>query len=291
MKRLTLLLFVLAGTAFQLHAQAPKPFLPAGTQIHRDLAYLEGGHARQKLNLYLPSPGSKPYPLVIWIHGGGWKNGSKDGNPPALRLLEYGYAVASIGYRLSGDALFPAQIEDCQAAVRWLRAHAPEYGIDPDHFGAWGSSAGGHLVALLGTSGNAKAFGNSADGQVSTRVQAVCDYYGPTDFLQMGGRHAEARSPESLLLGGPIAENKDKAAQANPLTYVDKEDPPFLIVHGTEDPAVPFSQSILLKDALEKRGVPVEFLPLEGAGHGGRAFADPDVIKKVEKFFGQHLKR
>ena len=121
----------------------------------RDLAYVSGGHARQKLDLYLPKSDG-PLPLVIWIHGGGWRQGTKGGNLPALRLARRGYAVASLDYRLSGDAKFPAQIEDCKAAVRWLRAHVKKYNLNPDRFGAWGSSAGGHLVALLGTSGGVK---------------------------------------------------------------------------------------------------------------------------------------
>ncbi len=129
--------------------------VPQGVTAHRDLAYVTSGHDRQKLDLYVPDQPDGPLPLIIWVHGGGWAAGSKDGCPP-LRggYTRRGYAVASIGYRLSGDAIFPAQIEDCKAAIRWLRAHAKEYNLDPDHFAAWGSSAGGHLVALLGTSGN-----------------------------------------------------------------------------------------------------------------------------------------
>jgi hypothetical protein len=155
----------------------------AGVKSHRDLVYVEGGHERHKLDLYLPEKADGPLPLIIWVHGGGWQNGSKDGCPP-LRggYIERGYAVASINYRLSGHAVFPAQIEDCKAAIRWLRAHAKEYGLDAKRFGVWGSSAGGHLVALLGTSGDVKEFDVGANLDQSSRVQAVCDYYGPTDF-------------------------------------------------------------------------------------------------------------
>src|SRR5204862_2061067 len=140
-------------------AQQQPPRVPDGVKAHRDLVYVEGGHERHKLDLYLPEKAAGPLPLLIWVHGGGWQNGSKDGCPP-LRggYLERGYAVASIGYRLSQHAVFPAQIEDCKAAIRWLRAHAQEYGLDKARFGVWGSSAGGHLVALIGTSGDVKAF-------------------------------------------------------------------------------------------------------------------------------------
>jgi acetyl esterase/lipase len=148
----------------------------AGVKAHRDLVYVEGGHERHKLDLYLPEKAEGPLPLLIWVHGGGWQNGSKDGCPP-LRAgyIERGYAVASINYRLSGHAVFPAQIEDCKAAIRWLRAHAKEYNLDAKRFGVWGSSAGGHLVALIGTSGDVKEFDVGDHLDQSSRVQAVCD--------------------------------------------------------------------------------------------------------------------
>ena len=157
--------------------------MPDGVKAHRDLVYVGNGHERHKLDLFVPEKADGPLPLIIWVHGGGWQNGSKDGCPP-LRdgYTERGYAVASINYRLSGHAVFPAQIEDCKAAIRWLRAHAKEYNLDPQRFGVWGSSAGGHLVALIGTSGDVKEFDVGANLDQSSRVQAVCDYYGPTDF-------------------------------------------------------------------------------------------------------------
>ncbi|OYW12849.1 MAG: hypothetical protein B7Z55_17880, partial [Planctomycetales bacterium 12-60-4] len=159
--------------------------LAADTRVLKDLKYVDDGHERHTLDLYIPAESKAPKPLVIWIHGGAWQNGSKE-NCPALGLTSQGFAVASINYRLSSHAPFPAQIQDCQAAVRWLRAHAGEYDLDPDKFGVWGSSAGGHLVALVGTTGDVDDFepiGGHRD--VSSQVQAVCDWYGPTDFLQM----------------------------------------------------------------------------------------------------------
>ncbi|MCX7825807.1 MAG: alpha/beta hydrolase, partial [Verrucomicrobiae bacterium] len=138
---------------------APPARVPDGVRAHRDLAYVENGHARQKLDLYLPEKAAAPLPLIIWVHGGGWAAGSKDQCQPLRSgYTSRGYAVASIGYRLSSDAIFPAQIEDCKAAIRWLRAHAKQYGLNPDRFGVWGSSAGGHLAALLGTTGGLKEF-------------------------------------------------------------------------------------------------------------------------------------
>jgi acetyl esterase/lipase len=208
--------------------------------------------------------------------------------------------VASIDYRLSGEAIFPAQIEDCKGAVRWLRARAKEHGLDPNHFGAWGSSAGGHLIALLGTTGGVKELEGTVGGNagVSSRVQAICDWYGPTDFLQMSAHapadsridHDAPNSPESQLIGGPIQENRGKAARANPITFVTRDDPPFLLMHGDRDNLVPLHQSELLHDALKRAGVEVTFRRLEGAGHGGAAFQAPDVLQQVVAFFDRHLK-
>ncbi len=271
-------------------AQPQKPKaneVPEGVTAHRDVEYVEKGHAPQKLDLFVPKS-EKPLPLVIWIHGGAWQTGGK-GNSAAMFLTTKGYAVASINYRLSQHAVFPAQIEDCKAAVRWLRENAKTYNLDADHFGAWGSSAGGHLVALLGTSGDVKELEGGKVEKTSSRVQCVVDYFGPTDFTKMGGNHDKAGSPESNLVGGPVQEKKEKAKAANPITYVDKDDPPFLIVHGDKDPLVPYSQSELLEAALKEVKVPVELVAIKGGGHGGPEFFAPPKQKLVEEFFGKHL--
>ena len=228
-------------------------------------------------------------PVIVWVHGGAWLAGSKE-QCPAVRFVRKGYAAASVNYRLSQHAKFPAQIEDCKAAIRWLRANAKEYGLDTGHVGVWGASAGGHLVALLGTTGSVKELeGEEGNLDQSSRVQAVVDWFGPTDFLQMGGSHNDARSPESQLIGGAIQEHKDQVARANPITYVSKDDPPFLIMHGDQDRTVPFSQSELLAEALKKAGVEVTLKPIKGAGHGGRGFGSPENDKLVEDFFAKHL--
>jgi acetyl esterase/lipase len=266
--------------------------------VLRDIAYVEGGHARQKLDLFLPakSDPARPRPLLIWVHGGAWMAGSKDQCfPLRLGFLERGYALASLGYRLSSDAVFPAQIEDCRAAVRWLRAHAAENGLDPERFAAWGSSAGGHLVALLGTSGGVKAFDVGTHPDVSTRVQAVVDYYGPTDFhafLATPGfeSHQRLDSPELRLLGGPLAEKRDLAALVNPITHVTPDDPPFLIVHGAADRTVAPNQSELLHAALKKAGVASELHIIPGAGHGGAEFQDATALGWVAAFLERNLR-
>lgn len=292
MRRLLAFLVVTTMTAF---AQSPAPRLPEGVKAHRDLAYVEGGHERQRLDLYLPEKAQGPLPVLIWVHGGGWQNGSKEGCPP-LRAgyVQQGYAVASLNYRLSGHAVFPAQIEDCKAAIRWLRAHAGEYGLDARRFGVWGSSAGGHLVALLGASGEVKDFEKGAHLDQPSAVQAVCDFYGPTDFTVFVSTpgyesHATDSSPEAKLLGGAVMANKDKAARVNPITYVDPKDPPFLIVHGDKDPTVPLNQSQLLFEALKKAGVSSHLHTILGAGHGGPGFGGPEIDALVAAFFKERL--
>lgn len=262
-------------------------------QVFRDLSYGKNGNASQKLDLYLPKQG-KNMPLIIYIHGGAFMSGSKEDWIP-WNCLGEGYAVASINYRLSGEAIFPAQIVDCKAAVRWLRANAIKYNLDPNHFASWGESAGGHLATMIGTAADAREFEVGDNLNVSSRVQAVVDYYGPTDFLQMdahripdGQLHDPADSPESLLVGGAIQQNKEKVAMANPITYITKNTPPFLICHGDQDPLVPHHQSELLESALKKAGVAVKFYTVKGAGHGN--FKDPKVEELTKEFLKKYLK-
>jgi acetyl esterase/lipase len=262
------------------------PKLPEGIQVLRDLQYVNGGHDRNKLDLYLPEKADHPLPLIVWIHGGGWQAGSKE-RCPGVPLTAKGYAVASLNYRFSQDAIFPAQIEDCKAAIRWLRAHAKKYDLDPDHIGVWGGSAGGHLVALLGTTGAVKELeGSGGNLEQSSRVQAVIDWYGPANLLTIG-----PKSTRSQLIGGDPQENKEKAAKASPVTYVSRDAAPFLIMHGDKDDTVPISQSEELAEALRKVGAEVTLVVVPGASHGGRQFTDPENMKRIEDFFNKHLRR
>lgn len=260
--------------------------------IYKDIVYADPGGSRQLLDLYIPDGIKGKLPLVVWIHGGGWRAGSKE-RPRAEPLTSYGFAVASINYRLSQEAIFPAQIEDCKTALRWLRASAAKYNLDPARVGVWGSSAGGHLSALVGTSGGAKALEGKSHKIYSSRALAVCDWYGPSDFMQIlegdWTTHGGPNSPESLLLGGTVEEKPDLAKAASPVTYASKDDPPFLIMHGDKDPTVPVSQSIILHKALIKMGTDSTLVIFKGAGHGGAQFADPKTIKKVAEFFLKQL--
>lgn len=281
-------------------APAQNPKGPEGIKACVDLAYVTNGHERQKLDLYVPENSTDPTPLVIWVHGGGWAAGDKKDGGALFRggYLQRGYAVASLNYRLSGDAVFPAQIEDCKAAIRWLRTHAKKYNLDPAHIGVWGSSAGGHLVALLGTTGDIREFDVGENLDQSSAVQAVSDFFGPTDLLQMDAhalpgaqlKHDAPNAPEARLVGGPIQEKpyRDVAARLNPIPYLTRNAPPYLIVHGDADPTVPHHQSELLYAALVQAGVPVRFHTIRGAGHGS-GFGGREIAEMVAAFFDHHL--
>ncbi|MFO1514120.1 MAG: alpha/beta hydrolase [Verrucomicrobiota bacterium] len=276
----------------------PAP-LPAGVKAERNIAYVENGHRNQVLDIFLPEqPSDKPLPLMIWIHGGAWLGGSQS-SPPVVYLVAKGFAVASIQYRMSGDAIWPAQAYDCKAAVRWLRANAAKYNFAPDHFGVGGDSAGGHLAAFVGTSGDVTELeGDLGHTNVSSRVQAVVDWFGPTDLLVMGQqagaksmiKHDSADSPESKLVGGPIQEKRDLARTANPLTYIDPHDPPFLVMHGDSDQLVPLAQSVILAKALIDAGVEVTMKTIPGAAHEGPQFHNAESRRLMEEFLTVHLK-
>lgn len=299
MKTHTRLLCLLSLVALPLIGNAQPATLPENTRALRDLSYVSGGHEQQRLDLFIPEKATSPTPLIVWIHGGGWASGDKSDCPPLRsRYTERGYAVASLNYRLSSVAIFPAQIEDCKAALRWLRAHAREYNLDPTRIGVWGGSAGGHLVALLGVTGHIRDFDVGENLDQSSAVQAVGDYFGPTDFIQMDAHaikdarlvHDNANSPESRLIGGPIRDpaNYAKAQHANPIRYVTKHAAPFLIVHGDKDPLVPHHQSELLFAALKEAGVPVRFHTIKGAGHG-TGFGGKEIGEMVASFFNHRL--
>ncbi|SFP72846.1 Acetyl esterase/lipase [Amycolatopsis arida] len=225
------------------------------------------------MDLVLPA-GDRPAPVVLWLHGGGWFTGDRSLAPDLDRYFATsGIAMASADYRLSGQALFPAQLHDVRAAVRYLRRHAGELGLDPDAIGLWGSSAGGHLATLAGVTGHLAALpGEPESGDA--RVRAVAEGYGPVDLARVVADAdpppalAGDNAPETRLLGAPPAEVPDLARSANPLGYVSDAAPPFLIAHGTADVLVRPGQSVLLHEALVAAGVPSTLYLLDGVGHG-----------------------
>ncbi len=221
----------------------------------------------------------------------------------SAKLVATGYAAASIEYRFSQQAVFPAQIQDCQAAIRWLRANSKKYNLDPDHFAVWGTSAGAHLSTLVGVTGGKKAFpmiGGNEDQ--SDQVQAVLDWFGPTDFNTVMSQAAADMNvkciykfntktdPYSGLIGVPLNSDSAKGDAVSPAHYVSKDNPPILIFHGTHDAQVPFAQSEELYAAFEKAGVDATFQVFPGAGHGGSVFNRPAVSDLVQRFFDKHLK-
>jgi acetyl esterase/lipase len=296
-------LFGVGSPAGVLADEKAAPKLPAGVRMERDLLYVEGGDESQRLDLYLPErPASGALPLIVHIHGGGWRGGSK--YPcPFLVLVNRGYAVASIEYRFSQKAVFPAQIQDCQAAIRWLRGNAVKYGLDAGKVGVVGGSAGGHLSALVGTSGGAGAFPQTGEFRdQSDDVQCVCDIFGPANFatvMQQAAADKNVRNifkfnsdsdPYSLLIGGNLETDGELVAAVSPVHYISADDPPTLILHGTHDALVPYAQSVELADALRAKGVPVWLQTLPGSGHGGAAFSRPTVMTLMGNFFDRHLR-
>jgi acetyl esterase/lipase len=284
---ITLLLGIASAQERPPLPEPPRP--PSGVRAFRDLAYVPNGHERQKLDLYVPEVGKGPFPLIVWIHGGGWKHGSKERCPP-LPWSGKGYVVASINYRLSQDARFPAQIKDCKAAIRWLRSHAGQYRIDRNRIVAWGGSAGGHLASLLGTAWDVAEW-DPGEEPVSSQVQAVIDWYGRADLTPVTLDPAWADSPSASLLGGCGEEVAQVAKKASPIYHVSGDDPPFLIMHGDMDKVVPVRQSQAFAKALKQAGVKVKLLILTGAGHGGGDFLRPEQVEVIDAFLKEYLAR
>lgn len=275
------------------------PRVPEPIRALRNLDYAGTENPRQCLDLYLPKQeksAENKLPLLVFIHGGGWRAGVKESGWNRIRpFVESGkYAAASIGYRLTDEAIWPAQIHDCKAAIRWLRAQAEEYGYDADRIAVWGTSAGGHLVAMLGVSGGVEelegTIGKHLD--VSSDVTCVVNFFGPSELITLNDHpsridHLAPDSPESRLVGAPLPTEPEKAANASPITWVSKDDVPSLIVHGTKDELVPYPQSVVFEKKLEEVGVKTVLLTVDGGGHGG-GFG-PSVSKAVTTFLSHHL--
>lgn len=267
---------------------------PANVTTHRDLAY--GPHERQKLDVMVPA-NSAGKPLIVWIHGGGWQGGSKDGPNPARGLLEQGYVVAAINYRYSRHAPFPAQLHDCKGAIRFLRLNAAKYGnFDTNRVGVIGASAGGHLAALLALTGDKKDLDGDLNPGPSSAVQAAIDWFGPTDFLNYGetGRlpsRGMADGAVDRLVGGPLADKRDVAKLASPITHSRRDGAPILFVHGDKDNLVPLQQSQLLHDDLKKWGADSTLHIVVGGGHGGPGFQTPEIAELTRKFFERTLSK
>lgn len=259
----------------------------------------------QNLDIYLPEKAQGPYPVLLVIHGGAFAIGDKrDINLlPFLRAIERNFAVVSVNYRLSHEAIFPAAIQDIKASVRWVRANQEKYYLNGKWIAACGGSAGGNLAAMLGVTDDINDFDDPALGNMdfTSNVQAVVDWFGPINFLTMDEQlaqngksfedHSLPASPESRYLGGPIFEIKDLAKRANPSTYIHPGMPPFFIQHGKNDILVPYQQSVNFSFDIKRTapGAVVQFELLENADHGSPEFETKENMEKVLKFLETHL--
>jgi acetyl esterase/lipase len=300
----TLCLFF--GVAASALAQQPgavkkaSPFesrIPDGVVLEADVEYGRAGERSLRLDLFRPrNQGDRRLPVVVYIHGGGWERGDKNEGHRVLAelVLSGNYAAVTVAYRLSGEAIWPAQIHDCKAGVRWVRANAGKYGFDPDRIGACGGSAGGHLAAMLGVTGDVKELeGACGNPGYSSLVQCVAATSGAYDFTHfyeqtVGKSNGDrARMVVRQLLGGTPAEQPDTARSASAVTYVSHDDPPFLLGHGTLDPSVPFDQGLTFLAALKNAGVPATFICFENGGHIG---GGPQFHERRHVFFDRYLR-
>ena len=302
------IIFLCLFLSVQAMAQLPAPdYSKSSIQSSEhwiDVDYVGDGIPGHMLDIHLPITGRKPFPVVVCVYGsaflGNHAKARTFSNGIGQRLLKEGFAVVNINHRSSSDAKFPAQIQDVKAAIRFIRANSATFSLDSNFIGMTGWSSGGHLSVLTGTTNNTeKGTINGLDIDIegrlgkftssSSKVNAVVDWFGPTDFLVMDSCgseiiHNDAKSPESLLIGGPIQENKDKVALANPINYVNKSNPPFLIFHGDKDPAVPHCQSKKLYEKLQKEGVRSELIIVAGGVHGPGVMIDKNYDRMVAFF-------
>jgi acetyl esterase/lipase len=288
--------WAIAQGAGKAPASAPAPEVKStpvrpGVVAYVNLDYAGKGEGRQMLDLYIPTNAKGPTPVIVWFHGGGWRGGDKGAPLDEARYTGQGYAVASANYRYSTQAVYPAQIEDCKAVIRFLRGNAKKYNLDGAHVGAWGASAGGHLVALLAVTGGAKELEGKVGSHLnqSSRLQAVVDLCGPTDWL-LPNQPGVLVDVMSGLVGGPIEKNKELARKASPVTFASKDATPILIAHGQADDTVPIKHAEELYDLLKKAGADATYMPLKDTGHGGGGFDTPESRKAFSDFFDKHLK-
>jgi acetyl esterase/lipase len=259
-----------------------------------DIVYAEVDDKALMFDLYMPADVESP-PLLVWIHGGGWRAGNRS-DVSALQLVEHGFALASVSYRLSPVAPFPAQIHDIKGAIRFLRKHAAQYGYDAERIGILGVSAGAHLAALAAvTNGSAEhegATGGNLD--TSSSVQALVSYFGASNLTSILAQSTPfglgVRVPSlELLFGGPVEEHADLARLASPVFFIDESDPPMYLLHGDQDPQMPINQTHELDGAARALGIDTQFDVVHGSGHGGPAFFEPERIRAVAEFLNRVL--
>ena len=271
---------------------ASNPQEKGEVRFEKNLTYAKAGGQDLQLDLAMPKEGKGPFPCVMCVHGGGWRAGKRqDLTKLTETLASKGFVAATVTYRLAPAHRFPAQIEDCKAAVRWLRANAGKYHINPAKVGAIGFSAGGHLVCLLGTADKrANLEGDGGNLDQSSRVQAVVSYFGRTDFTTKSWSAAAEKALLIPFLGGTFEERPETYKMASPITYVSKDDPPFLFFHGDQDKLVGVDQSQKLAKKLQEAGVSARVVVVEGEGHGWGGEKLAQTLRQTVAFFQEKLK-
>lgn len=284
----SVLLLLLPATA---SAQKP-PAVPDGVTFEAGIEYANPDGQHLQLDMARPKAGSGPFPAVICIHGGGFRAGKREGyDPLIIKLAQRGYVAMTITYRLAPKYQFPAAVHDTKAAVRWARANAAKYKIDPDRIGVTGGSAGGHLVQFLGVTADVKEFeGDGGNPGVSSKVACVVNVYGPSDFTKSYGKSVDAAEVLPLWLGGNLDTARQKHIRSSPLYWVTPNAAPTLCIHGTEDKYVAHEQAVWMVDKLKAAGVEAELLTLPGAGHGFKGKDAETAEQALFAFFDKHLK-
>lgn len=288
MRTLLTLLIVFCGTMSAADA-------PDGYRKLADIPFAEVDGHRLALDLYLPE-GKQGAPLVVFVHGGGWRRGDRN-EMPLGGMAPAGFAFASVDYRLSPVAQFPAQAHDIKAAIRFLRAKQGEYGYDASRVAIAGTSAGAHLALLVGVTNGHKELEGTVGGNLgqSSDVQAILSYYGASNFLTILPQSTPfglgVRVPAlQILLGGQPEDKEELAKLASPVFHLDANDPPLLLLHGDQDPQMPINQSLELYGAYREKGLDAEFLPVYQAAHGGRKFHDGERLKAATEFLKKNLR-
>ncbi|WP_082632381.1 alpha/beta hydrolase [Algoriphagus resistens] len=289
-------LFICFGST-QCYSQSNRVInlFPEGTVLHSNIPYQNDTLEKHLLDIYLPANVSGKVPLVVFIHGGGWLSNDKYADMGYMKetvseIIESGYALASIDYRFSTQAVFPAQMLDCNAAISFLVDNADKYGFDTERIVVMGFSAGGHLASMVGLAKNNAVDAFSIPGSTKDfNFKGVVDFYGPADLTLFPGAN-DAKSPEGILIGAAPLDRPDLAKNASPVSFVDENDPPFLIIHGEKDDMVSPRQSHLLSSWLTVKGVPNELIIVKGAPHFGPMFDMEEIRTKVMAFLGKSLK-
>jgi acetyl esterase/lipase len=295
---MNLLLAALPPALIILAVAAPAPAqkdlpVPDTVAFEKGIEYTNPDNQHLQLNMAWPKAGDGPFPCVLCIHGGGFRAGNRNSyDAQIIRLAEQGYVAVTVSYRLAPKYPFPAAIHDTKAAVRWLRANAKKYHIDPNNIGVTGGSAGGTLAQILGVTGDVKEFeGEGGNPEQSSRVKCVVNVYGANDFTKSYGKSVDAHEVLPLYLGGNLEKARPAHVRSSPLYWVTPNAVPTLCIHGTEDKYVHVEQAEMLVDKLKAASVEVELLKLEGAGHGFKGKDAATAEKAMIAFFDKHLKK